>query len=158
MGTMGSGTESVENAVGVKIIIGFIVGIICLMVGGDVFHVHSEQALLENASAWNDRINELKRNMTQWQYENLDMVIPEIVVAEFEDKEETFKHHFLGPLQTGDQWEAVSYQANNFYIWPWAMEQLANFSTESTLDCRLACLADYSCGSWFHYGHFCGHW
>ena len=82
----------------------------------------------------------------------------EIVVGEFEDEEEVFKNHFLGPLQTGDAWEAVSYQANNFYIWPWAMEPLANFTTESTLDCRVACLADYSCGSWFHYDHFCGHW
>ena len=53
-----------------------------LMVGGDVFHVHSEQALLENASAWTDRINELKRNMTQWQYENLDMVIPGTLLFE----------------------------------------------------------------------------
>ena len=46
------------------------------MVGSDVFHVHSEHELLESASEWTDRINELKRNMTQWQYENLDIVIP----------------------------------------------------------------------------------
>ena len=45
-----------ENAVGVKIIIGFIVGIICLMVGSDVFHVHSEQALAEHAASWNDKL------------------------------------------------------------------------------------------------------
>lgn len=46
------------------------------MVGSDVFHVHSEHELHVHEAEWQEKIESKKQEMIQWQYENLDLVIP----------------------------------------------------------------------------------
>ena len=46
------------------------------MVGSDVFHVHSEHELHVHEAEWQAKIDTKRQEMIQWQYENLDLVIP----------------------------------------------------------------------------------
>merc|ERR1711953_491459 len=146
---MGSqNNESVENAVGVKVIIAFIVGIICLMVGSDVFHVHSEHEFDLHSEEWIKKIKAKELEMIAWQQANLDTIIPGIIDPESSDESQNMTELL------SDSWTASSFSAVNTELTS-MLPSIGNLTVHQSHLCRLECIMNTACGSWSQYQDSC---